>query len=37
MFLESLSGIMNNHGPVEVKQSCHKNSIFCTGFGWQPV
>jgi hypothetical protein len=29
-FLKSLSGIMNDHGLLEVKEPCHKNSILCT-------
>jgi hypothetical protein len=34
MFLKSLSGIMNDHGVVEIKQHWHKNSILCTRF-WE--
>jgi hypothetical protein len=34
-FLKFLSGIMNDHGLVEVKESCHKNSMLSTGFWWQ--
>jgi hypothetical protein len=29
MFLKSLSGIMNDHGLVGVKQPCHRNNIVC--------